>query len=85
MVTKGGCAGMKYHLKLDSPSADDTIVRQESAEIYIDRSSKRYLDGCIVDYKENSSDIGFNIENPNASRNCECGSSFEPKKKSTPE
>ena len=70
---------MKYHLKLDSPTAADTIVRQERAEIYIDPTSKQYLDGCIVDFKDNSSDTGFNIENPNANRNCECGSSFEPK------
>lgn len=84
MVTKGGCSGMKYHLKLDSPSADDTIVRQKNAEIYIDPTSKHYLDGCIVDFKENVNDIGFDIENPNASRNCGCGSSFEPKKTPTP-
>lgn len=78
-VTKGGCAGMKYHIELDSPDANDTVLQQEGAAIYIDPDSQRYLEGCIVDYEASLSDTGFKIENPNASRNCECGSSFEPK------
>ena len=78
-VTEGGCAGMKYHLELDSPDASDTVLKQEGTAIYIDPDSQRYLEGCIVDYEEGLSDTGFKIENPNASRNCGCGSSFEPK------
>jgi iron-sulfur cluster assembly protein len=36
------------------------------------------LSGCTVDFIDELSDRGFKIFNPNASRSCGCGTSFEP-------
>lgn len=78
LVARGGCAGMEYQMKLDSPAPGDTVIQGEGAAIYIDAQSEPYLSGCVIDYHESLSDSGFKIENPNAARSCGCGTSFEP-------
>ncbi len=79
LVARGGCAGMEYQMKVDSPATGDAIIQSDGSEIYIDSESQRYLQGCRVDYHDSLSDSGFKIDNPNASRSCGCGTSFEPK------
>ena len=78
LVAKGGCAGMEYQMKLDAPADEDEIILNQGAEIYIDPESKAFLKGCQIDYAESLTDSGFKIENPNATRSCGCGTSFEP-------
>ena len=38
---------------------------------------RTYLKGCEVYYEYGLTDSGFKIRNPNASRSCGCGTSFE--------
>jgi iron-sulfur cluster assembly accessory protein len=45
----------------------------------VDEQSLPFLEGCRIDYVEALNDSGFKVENPNASRSCGCGTSFEPK------
>lgn len=78
MVKKGGCAGMEYVMKLDSPVEGDCIYEQEGVSIIVDDASLAYLNGVSVDYEDSLNDSGFKIHNPNAARSCGCGSSFEP-------
>lgn len=77
-VAKGGCAGMEYQMKLTNPNPNDTIINSNGAIISIDAESISYLEGATLDYSDDLNDSGFKIINPNASRSCGCGTSFEP-------
>lgn len=79
-VQRGGCAGMEYAMKVDSPLTGDRVFDHEGVSIIVDDESYAFLDGSRVDYVEALNDAGFKIENPNAARSCGCGTSFEPKK-----
>ncbi len=77
-VEKGGCAGMSYAMKVTSPAPTDLVIEKNGVQVYIDKESSPYLNGITLDYLEALNDSGFKIENPNASRSCGCGTSFEP-------
>ena len=79
MVEKGGCAGWQYTMKLDSPAAGDQIFEEGGVKVMVDGASFPMLDESQIDYEESLSDAGFKVNNPNATRSCGCGSSFEPK------
>jgi iron-sulfur cluster assembly protein len=77
-VQRGGCAGMEYAMKVDAPAADDHVFDSDGVRIIVDGQSLPYLDGSRIDYVDGLNDSGFKVENPNASRSCGCGTSFEP-------
>ncbi|CAN5733102.1 iron-sulfur cluster assembly protein IscA [soil metagenome] len=79
LVQKGGCAGMEYAMKLDMPQKDDRIFDHAGVNIIVDAASLAVLDGSSLDYQDTLNESGFKVNNPNASRSCGCGSSFEPK------
>jgi iron-sulfur cluster assembly accessory protein len=83
-VEKGGCAGMQYTMKVDQPTPQDHVFETGEVSIIVDETSLGYLTGCQVDYVDSLNDSGFKIENPNATRNCGCGTSFEPRGTSEP-
>jgi len=78
IIQKGGCAGMQYAMKLDTPAEGDTIVSRDGVQLFVDPESLQFVDGSIVDFNDALTDTGFKITNPKASRACGCGSSFEP-------
>lgn len=78
-TVQGGCAGMSYEMKVSLPEADDHVVDFKNGRLIIAAESIAYLEGCEIAYSYDLSDSGFKINNPNASRNCGCGTSFEPK------
>lgn len=79
-VTKGGCAGMEYQMKLTEAEPDDTVIESNGVKVSVDLDSIPYLEGSTLDYSDNLNDSGFKLLNPNASRSCGCGTSFEPTK-----
>ena len=79
-VCKGGCAGMEYQMKLTEPEPDDTIIESNGVKVSVDSDSIPYLEGSTLDYSDDLNDSGFKLLNPNASRSCGCGTSFEPTK-----
>ncbi len=78
-VEEGGCAGMKYQMKITQPEENDIIIKLDEVTISIDPKDKTLLQGSSIDYVDNSSDSGLEISNPNAAKSCGCGTSFEPK------
>jgi len=78
-IERGGCAGMSYAMKVDSPKEGDTTVEQDGVQVHIAADSIEYLKGTVVDYSFSLSDSGFKLRNPNAARSCGCGTSFEAK------
>ena len=77
-VSKGGCAGMEYQMKLTKAEPDDTVIESNGVKVSVDLDSIPYLEGSTLDYSDNLNDSGFKLLNPNASRSCGCGTSFEP-------
>ncbi|MEM1083715.1 MAG: iron-sulfur cluster assembly accessory protein [Verrucomicrobiota bacterium] len=76
-VTKGGCAGWQYEMKVSAAEEGDTVIPFEGGRLIIAADSTDRLKGCRVNYSDSLSDAGFRIENPNAARSCGCGTSFE--------
>jgi iron-sulfur cluster assembly protein len=76
-VAKGGCSGLHYEMRLDEREEGDAIVERDGVQFFIDDESVSYLQGATLDFTDGLTGTGFRIVNPNASRTCGCGSSFE--------
>ena len=76
-VQGGGCSGLSYAMRLDTQARDrDKIFEDFGARIFVDPKSFLYLNGTTLEYEETLMRQGFVFQNPNAARNCGCGSSF---------
>ena len=76
-VQGGGCSGMQYGFTLDEEQAeDDWDLDINGVKILVDSMSGGYLQGAVVDYKEDQYGSSFSIKNPQAVTTCGCGSSF---------
>ena len=76
-IVKGGCSGLHYEMALDEKKAADAVVQRDGVEFFIDNESAQYLRDATLDFRDGLTGVGFHIVNPNASRTCGCGSSFE--------
>lgn len=77
-VSKGGCAGWQYEMKVAEPEEGDAVVELGEARVIVAADSLEKLLGCEIDYSDDLTDAGFKINNPKARRACGCGTSFEP-------
>lgn len=76
-VQGGGCSGLSYAMRLDTQARDrDKIFKEFGARLFVDPKSLLYLNGTTLEYEETLMRQGFVFQNPNAARNCGCGSSF---------
>lgn len=75
-VAKGGCSGMHYEMALDEKDGD-AVIERDGMQFFIDADSVPYLQGSTLDFTGGLTGAGFRVVNPNASRTCGCGSSFE--------
>jgi iron-sulfur cluster assembly accessory protein len=64
-------------MTLDHSKEGDSIVERDGVQFFIDDESVPYLRGATLDFTDGLTGTGFRIVNPNASRTCGCGSSFE--------
>lgn len=80
-VKGGGCSGLSYVLMLEpAPRPNDVTYEVDGLRIFIDPKSARFLEGTTLDYSvKNLLEGGWVFQNPNASRTCGCGTSFQPK------
>lgn len=76
-VAKGGCSGLHYEMTLDEKQDGDAVVERDGMQFFIDGESVPYLRGATLDFTDGLTGTGFRVVNPNASRTCGCGSSFE--------
>jgi iron-sulfur cluster assembly protein len=77
-VVGGGCSGYQYGMALaQAPESDDIVVERNGVRVVVDPDSARLLSGAEVDYTEDIMKSGFTIFNPNATKSCACGSSFQ--------
>ena len=76
-IEKGGCSGLHYEMTLDEQKADDAVIENDGMKFFVDPESGQYLQGATLDYRDGLTAAGFQIVNPNATRTCGCGTSFE--------
>lgn len=76
-VSGGGCSGFQYGFKFDDIiNEDDTTISQYGVDILVDSMSIGYLTDATIDYVTSLMGSQFSIQNPNATAQCGCGSSF---------
>lgn len=78
-VQGGGCAGFSYSLGFDKKETfDDKFLTKEYDGIVVgvDKKSDLFLDGTVIDFYTGIDRRGFTFNNPQAVKNCGCGSSF---------
>lgn len=76
-VQGGGCSGFSYGFAFDQiQNEDDFEFPLSGVKVLVDAMSMQYLQGAVVDYKEDVMGSSFSITNPNAQTTCGCGSSF---------
>ena len=76
-IAKGGCSGLQYEMALDEKKDGDAVVERDGMQFLVDGESIDYLRGATLDFHDGLSGVGFHVVNPNASRTCGCGSSFD--------
>ncbi|MGD1913318.1 MAG: HesB/IscA family protein [Rivularia sp. (in: cyanobacteria)] len=78
-VKDGGCNGYEYAINITSKLGKDDLVVQHSDKItiYVDAKSAPLLQGMVIDFIEGVMESGFKFTNPNATKTCGCGKSFQ--------
>jgi iron-sulfur cluster assembly protein len=77
-VKGGGCSGFTYVLGFDEKSTEtDKVFDANGVKVFVDERSFPYLAGIVLDYRDGLSGKGFSFDNPNATRTCGCGHSFD--------
>ena len=78
-VQGGGCSGMQYGFTLEeTQNDDDWDLDINGVHVLVDAMSGGYLQGAVIDYKDDVMGASFSISNPQAQTTCGCGSSFSP-------
>ena len=76
-VKKGGCSGLTYKMDFDTILKEgDKAFEAHGQCIVVDLQSILYLLGMELDYSGGLNGKGFVFNNPNATKNCGCGTSF---------
>lgn len=81
-VRGGGCSGFSYVLEFDRDVDEkyDRFFEFEGVRVVVDRKSLLLLAGTALDYTGDLHVLGeggFTFVNPNVSRSCGCGTSFQ--------
>ncbi len=78
-VAGGGCSGFEYKLGFEEhvDEQTDTICEMHGVRVVVDKKSLLHLDGTEIDYHNGIDKRGFVFSNPNATKSCGCGSSFQ--------
>ena len=76
-VLGGGCSGFQYSFELDSSrSSDDLVIERNGATVLIDAVSLPFVSGSEIDFVDDLIGQSFQVQNPNATASCGCGTSF---------
>lgn len=76
-VQGGGCSGFQYGFTFDDEqNEDDWEFDIGDHKMLVDSMSMQYLQGAVIDYKDDIMGSSFSIKNPNAQTTCGCGGSF---------
>jgi len=78
-VKGGGCSGFSYVLEFDRDIDEkyDRFLDFDGVKVVVDRKSMVLLAGTTLEYTGDLLGQGFEFKNPNATRGCGCGTSFQ--------
>ena len=77
-VQGGGCSGFSYSLNFDTATSErDRVIDVHGVKLAVDKKFDPYLDGTVVDFYDGLEKRGFVFNNPNVTKSCGCGSSFQ--------
>ena len=78
-IKGGGCSGLQYHFEFAEAVREkkDIVAEIDGFTLLVDRRSLKYLSGSILDWNDALVGYGFRWKNPNAKKDCGCGSSFQ--------
>lgn len=72
----GGCSGLSYILAFDEKGERDVVYDFSGVQCIINPAHLIYLSNMVIDWQGGLNSRGFTFQNPNATANCGCGSSF---------
>ena len=76
-VSGGGCSGFQYTFDIVTERNDDDLVIEKAGiAVLVDEMSLEFLAGSEIDFADEIIGAAFRINNPNATANCGCGTSF---------
>ena len=76
-VKEGGCSGFSYKLDFDhNKKESDKTFECNGVQLVVDSKSLLYLMGMTLNFDGGLNGKGFTFSNPNASKTCGCGFSF---------
>lgn len=76
-VLGGGCSGFQYEFALEDAAAPgDLVIEGQGQKVLVDPESLPFLEGSVIDFKDELIGARFAVENPNATSTCGCGTSF---------
>jgi iron-sulfur cluster assembly accessory protein len=77
-VVGGGCSGYQYGMAIAQGREEGDIAFEKGGvTVLVDQESAPLMKGAEIDYVEDIMKSGFTIFNPNATKGCACGSSFQ--------
>ena len=77
-VKGGGCSGFSYGLGWDeSYTEKDRVQNFHGVTVAVEKKFDPYLEGTVIDFYEDINRRGFVFNNPNVTKTCGCGSSFQ--------
>ena len=76
-VDGGGCSGFQYKFDFETTRTDtDLEFSNHGVTVLVDDMSIEFLENAELDYVEELIGSFFTVNNPNATANCGCGTSF---------
>ncbi|MTI10695.1 iron-sulfur cluster insertion protein ErpA [Curvivirga aplysinae] len=76
-VSGGGCSGFQYAFDFDkNAKTQDMLFEKNGVTVVTDETSMDLLAGSEVDFVDDLMGAYFQINNPNATASCGCGTSF---------
>ena len=77
-VVGGGCSGYQYGMAIAQGKEEgDLVFERGGVTVLVDAESAPLMKGAEIDYVDDIMKSGFTIFNPNATKGCACGSSFQ--------
>ncbi|MGF1466593.1 MAG: HesB/IscA family protein [Sandaracinaceae bacterium] len=77
-IKGGGCSGLLYHFEFAEAVRPkrDLVLELDGLTLLVDRRSLKYLAGSTLEWNDGLVGYGFQWTNPNAKKDCGCGTSF---------
>lgn len=77
-IKGGGCSGLSYHFEMATSIREgrDLVMQVDGLTLLVDKRSLKYLKGSRLEWNDTLIDYGFRWDNPNARKDCGCGTSF---------